>query len=380
MVDKQRSLQLFSFLRLAMGEDVPLTDERVIDEAEWMSLVPMAKKHDIAVLLAVGLEKSGVQASSAFVEEELMQAMLRYERAHYVLQTLCEALEAAQIAFIPLKGAVLRALYPEPWMRTSCDIDILVKRETLEDACRLLLARGYRKDHEGAHDIALMSPEGVAVELHFDLVEDDRANAAREVLGEVWDTAIPKDGYRYWQEMRADMRYFYHIAHMAKHIVIGGCGIRPFIDLWLLDRQGVDCAALLARGGLERFAAVVRGLSRGWMTGTQPDEAAQKLEQFILRGGVYGNSANRVALQQQKAGSRLRYALGRVFLPYGIIKELYPVLKTYPALTPFYEVVRWCVLLCGGRARSSMRELAYTRDMVGDKAAQAADLLNTLGL
>ncbi|MBO4954226.1 MAG: nucleotidyltransferase family protein, partial [Clostridia bacterium] len=36
------------------------------------------------------------------------------------------------IDFMPLKGAVIRQYYPEPWMRTSCDIDIHVKKDRLE--------------------------------------------------------------------------------------------------------------------------------------------------------------------------------------------------------------------------------------------------------
>ena len=38
-------------------------------------------------------------------------------------------IKKVQIPFLPLKGSVIRQYYPEPWMRTSCDIDILVDFE-----------------------------------------------------------------------------------------------------------------------------------------------------------------------------------------------------------------------------------------------------------
>ena len=54
--------------------------------------------------------------------------------------------------------------------------------------------------------------------------------------------------------MTDEMFYFYHIAHMAKHFEEGGCGIRPFIDLWTLDNiKDVDHDKrdeLLSRGNL----------------------------------------------------------------------------------------------------------------------------------
>ena len=44
----------------------------------------------------------------------------------------CNALEKAQIPFVPLKGSVIRKYYPEAWMRTSSDIDVLVHKEDVE--------------------------------------------------------------------------------------------------------------------------------------------------------------------------------------------------------------------------------------------------------
>ena len=42
------------------------------------------------------------------------------------------------LIFIPLKGSVVRDLYPERWMRTSADIDLLI-REDQEKTCEELL-------------------------------------------------------------------------------------------------------------------------------------------------------------------------------------------------------------------------------------------------
>ena len=93
------------------------------------------------------------------------------------------------------------------------------------------------------------------VELHYTLIEDHVMPKANDVLSEVWENSLPgPDGGRV---MTDEMFYFYHVAHMAKHFGNGGCGIRPVLDLWLLNRkQGFTKDkrdALLSRGGLLDF-------------------------------------------------------------------------------------------------------------------------------
>lgn len=63
---------------------------------------------------------------------------------------ICDALESVEISFLPLKGSVLRQYYPEPWMRTSCDIDILVHENDLEKTTEYLVRDlGYIYDRKG---------------------------------------------------------------------------------------------------------------------------------------------------------------------------------------------------------------------------------------
>ena len=68
----------------------------------------------------------------------MMTAVYRYERINYELNCLTEALNQAEMPFIPLKGSILRQYYPEPWMRTSCDIDILVREEDIDAATQAI--------------------------------------------------------------------------------------------------------------------------------------------------------------------------------------------------------------------------------------------------
>ena len=105
------------------------------------ALYGVSKKHDIAHLVGDALIKNGLiedgDLKSQFQNQTLM-AVCRYENLNYEFGRICEILEETRIPFIPLKGAVIRQYYPEPWMRTSCDIDILVHEEDLERAVKIL--------------------------------------------------------------------------------------------------------------------------------------------------------------------------------------------------------------------------------------------------
>ena len=97
------------------------------------------------------------------------------------------------------------------------------------------------------------------------------------------------------------MFYFYYIAHMAKHFVeTGGCGIRPFLDIWVLnhridfDREKRD--KLLSDGGLDVFAKQAELLSEVWFGNAEHTEITRQMETYILRGGVYGANTNRIAV------------------------------------------------------------------------------------
>ena len=386
-MDQRTIPVLFALLRSAISGTKQTEEKQKLYTSELLEdLLRIADKSDISHLLVFGLKQNGlITKENANVEKHVFKAVYRYERLRREYERLCIALERAQIPFLPLKGSVIRALYPEPWMRTSCDIDILVRQEDTEKAKDLLINTcGYTFQEIGPHDISLFSPSNIHIELHYDLIEKGTANEAASILRSIWRVAQVKDGFAYWYEMPDEVYYFYHIAHMAKHFEIGGCGIRPFIDLWILDnRQEVDQSKrdnLLDRGGLLKFAEAARKLSRIWFEEAEYDSLSRQMEEYLLLSGLYGSNANRVAVQQQKKGGRLRYALSRIFLPYDIIKFHYPVLQKHRWLIPVMEVYRWCKLLFCGHLKRAARELRYNSHISDEKAKSIREFLENIGL
>lgn len=338
----------------------PVTKEQITQDM-LAQIYTLSQRHDLAHIAGQALGALGLlgdDAVSVQFKQQPMHALFRYERLNYEYGRICTALEEAKIRFVPLKGSVLRKYYPQPWMRTSCDIDLLVEEADLEKASGVLQQTlQYRLGKKSAHDVSLYAPGGVHLELHYTLIEDRVCQAAREILAQVWEQVCPAEGLVYQQAMPDDLFYFYHIAHMAKHFYEGGCGIRPFMDLWILnnksphDRQQRE--ELLAKGGLLTFGQAAEKLSQVWFDGTQADTLCTQLEQYVLTGGVYGTLQNSIAVKQIKRGGKGKYALSKIFLPYDVIKYHYPILQKHKWLMPFCQVRRWCKLLfCGGVKRS----------------------------
>ncbi len=387
-MDQNTNQILIALLRSAIrGNSLSSQEVSLITPQRLPRLIEMAKKHDLLHLLALALKQSALlqEAGKSGVENEIIKAVYRYEQSNYELAELCGALEEAKIHFLPLKGSVLRQYYPQPWMRTSCDIDVLVAQKDLGAAADCLQKKhGYTYAGKGPHDVSLFSSGGMHLELHYDLIENGIAKASSKVLEAVWGATTVRDGCVYWREMADEMFYFYHIAHMAKHLEEGGCGIRTFIDLWILDhREGFDKAKrdeLLKKGNLLKFAKVARALSRVWLEGAEHTEITMQMEQYILQGGMYGTGENRIAIQQQKKGGRLKYAFSKIFIPYDVIKFHYPILQKHRWLTPIMEVRRWFKLLFCGRARSTIRELKYNSNISHAEAEAVQAFLTNIGL
>ena len=366
------------------GKTIDKSQYALTDE-ELAKLYKLSKSHDIAHLVGDALIKNDLIKNDeikAKFQKQIMLAVYRYEKINYELARLRKVLNEAKIPFIPLKGSVLRRYYPEPWMRTSCDIDVLVHESDLERAVLALTSvAGYKADSKGSHDVGMFSDGGVHLELHYSLIEDKIVGSVADILQNVWEKASPvSDNSEY--AFGDDMFFFYHTAHMAKHFINGGCGIRPFIDIWVLNhrvsfnREKRD--VLLDEGGLLTFAKQAEALSEVWFGNGEHTDITRRMQDYLLKGGVYGTTANRVSVQQIRKGGKIRYAFSRIWLPYDVLKFHYPSLEGKRWLLPIFEVRRWFKLIfCGGFKRS-VNELKLNSSTTSEVQTETKGMLRQL--
>lgn len=385
-----KNIDIFFALLRNVFSDEPV-NEQIKKEAEEKAdkLYKIAKYHDLAHLLSCAFEKAGVCVADEELKKAIAKAfhvsVVRHERIEYEQNLVSCVLEENGVAFVPLKGAVVRKIYPEPWMRTSCDIDILVKEDERDKAVKILTEQyGFVMNEIGSHDVSLSAQSGTHVELHYKLHEDFYRNSADELLKNAWTAIETEPAYSYRSKMSDELYYYYHIYHMAKHFEVGGCGIRPFLDLWLLNHKmefdKTKRDELLEKGGIKKFEENCRSLSEYWFSGCDETELILRFQAFILNGGTYGNKKNSVALRQSKSGGRIKYIFSRVFLPYDMLKVNYPILEKHKYLTPAFEVVRWFKLLNPMTYKRSKRELELTGKVTDDRTGELSSLLSDIGL
>jgi hypothetical protein len=378
-----RSLLCSHILNKECGEKFPdsLTQE------DWEQLYSLSNAHDLAHLTAHALLKSGLlpqnDVSDKF-QRKLFQAVHRFEKMDYELKRICKTLEEAGIDHVPLKGAVVREYYPEPWMRSSCDIDILIHETDLDTAERALTEKlNYKKKvMVKYHDISLFSPSGVHLELHYSIRE--HFDGMDSVLGTVWNHVSLCPDKKHMYRQTPEFLLFHIIAHMAYHFQAGGCGIKPFIDLYLL-RQSLNynedaLTELCTTGKLTQFYQNALTLTNVWFGDASHTPITALMENFILHGGTYGTVSNRSAVEKNRAGSTVNQICKRIFMPRDMMEIRYPILRMHPILLPFCHVCRWFSLLSGKKISKSIHELQTIQSVTENASSDAGILMDQLGL
>ena len=338
-----------SLLKSAIkGEDVSNEAKESLESGNIATLFKVAKAHDMAHIVSYVLkdmEKSDLQEWKALKKEE-QKAIARYKMMEAEIKEISTAFENAGIDYMLLKGAVVRQVYPLPWMRTSCDIDILVHTENLEKAVNTLVENcAYSTDGKKTyHDVSLFSPFGMHLELHHNIKEN--TDKYDELLTQVWEFSQKEseNGHRYVQTNEFLM--FHLIAHCAYHFVGGGCGLRSVLDIWLLSKNlNLDKAQLdlfLEKTELTKFYSAILELGETWFGEEQSEkEEIKSMELYILLGGVYGTKEQGMVSKQIKKGGKFKYIWSRIFMPYRDLAILYPVIKKHKLLTPFCQIARW---------------------------------------
>jgi hypothetical protein len=204
-------------------------------EPEWRQLVASAESHGLTAYVHHQLERAGLSPPGVLGERLRRHAILVTAQGLKAKRLLLRALDAlSQVEILPalLKGYGLASrLYPEPLLRPTSDVDLLVTREELDRAAAALTALGLtRHDDPGAdpleshHHLAFGGPAGT-VELHFRATSGLGTPGGRDALSPLLISG-ELDGLPVRYLAPAD-ELVYLAVHAAQHL---------FLRLgWLLD-------------------------------------------------------------------------------------------------------------------------------------------------
>lgn len=332
-----------------------------------------AKGQDFCHIAAVAAENVADNPIKPYFEKEKLLAIYRREQLDFAQQEICDLLNRNSVEFMVLKGGIIKDFYPEGFMRTSSDIDILVKPADAERAFGILSDAGYEYKEKSLNDYHFYAKNGTHIELQFRFeVGNDESN---RVLEKAWESAIPfEKGLR----MSDEFLVFYNLAHAYYHFTCGGCGVKPFVDHIIMENAlNYDknaFAVLVKEGGLEAFYNGFTALCGVWFGEGTHTELTKQMESYIFSGGVYGNDKNLGKAQGQKTG-RGKYFFRRIFKPKKELAAQYPRLEKHPILLPFYQVRRWFNLFGKAKRKTAKAEM----DGIFN-SAELKDMFKQLGI
>ena len=327
-----------------------------------------SRAHLLSCIAALSLEKAGIR------NDELTQEIGKGVRKAVAFDAERTAvfglLEESGIWYMPLKGSVLKELYPAEGMREMSDVDVLFDASRCEDVRKIMESRGFTtvQYDQGPHDGYHKEPI-YCFEMHRSLFGDAHSKPLSEYYGNFENHLLKDDGNGFGYHLSDEDLYVYMIAHEYKHYKLSGTGLRSLLDTYVflkergpgMDWQYVD--GEISKLGMTDFEKSNRELAERLFSGeTLSAENAEMLD-YIVYSGTYGTEGNRINNLLHEKG-RAGYLLSRAFLPYRSMKVIYPVLKKAPVLLPFCWIARWIGALVNKPKRAYTQfKAAFKRDV-----------------
>ena len=319
-------------------------------------LTDLAMRHSVLNIVGYGMGRLnglGKQAA-AFFDESKCRGMMQEARQEVEVLSILNTFEERKIGCMPLKGYIIKNLYPSVDMRTMCDCDILIKPENLDEAERIMRELGFNEREEGGHDISFRKPPHISIELHKKLINEQTWPLFGQYYSDIWERAKLKDGKKYIYEMTPEDFYIYMQVHTAKHYRSGGCGVRAVMDTYVFNRHyGADIDRERIDGELRKleiydFVKKFEELSLVWFGDNEETELSRRMTEYIMNGGAYGSKKNNDAVTAMRdegddvtvSKAMFTRYLRLIFVPYRNMTILYPFLKKAPFLLPFMWIYR----------------------------------------
>lgn len=353
----------------------------ILDDQTQKGLYILSKKHDLSHLVWNIVKNKKIilnkKIEGKFLEENIL-SISRYERINYDGNLICKLFEEENIPYIPLKGMVIRKYYPEKWMRTSCDIDILVREEDVDKAIKTLEQNDFKVNKRTYHDVSITSSAGVHLELHFSIKEN--IECIDSLLEKVWEYSKHEDG-KCLHVLSDEFLMFHIVAHTMYHFVGGGCGIRALLDVFLLQKHlKIDenkLNTMLESCGIIKFYNELLTLANVWFGDAENTPITSLMSEYILSGGVYGDYKNKFAVQKATK-TKNNYIRSRIFLSRELLESKYPTLKKHKWLLPFYQMRRWMNAVFSGKVKKVGKELGEYDSVTNENKEKVQQMLNEL--
>ncbi len=326
---------LIQLIRGYLGKDCNL------QEVNWINVFNVSKAHNVPTIFHEAIKDRDdlPEGYLDIVKKQTFAVINQQIQQEYYLDKLFEELEKQKIKYLPLKGYIMRKIYPRPDLRISCDADVFYEVEKTDLVTPIMEGLGFHLDHEWMNGV-------VRIEMHKKLFEEI-FTANNEYYKDVWQRLLLESGSKY--KFTDEDYYVYFIAHASKHFSSSGFGIRTILDIYYynnakkLNREYVEQE--LEKLGILKFTKYLEKISRIWFGDEKSDADTQIIETYIMESGAYGIKKHNVLMNAQdknnsNKNAKVRYFFKNIFPSLKHMKTAYPVLRKAPILLPFVWVYR----------------------------------------
>lgn len=328
-----------------------LTGEKISlpEDFDFLKGVKIARRHKIEVMFYYGALNCGFGQDEPLIQELFTLVcgnIAVSEQQNYSIKEIFLAFDEQEIDYLPLKGVLLKNIYPKPEMRSMGDADILIKTEQYDKIRPIMVKLGYKKVTESDHEF-IWKKNNINIELHKRLIPSYNKDYY-SYFGDGWSLAKLKNGTSY--SMTDEDQLIYLFTHFAKHYRDAGIGIKHMTDLWvyrkskpLLDEKYIkkELTALQLYG----FYVNIINTLAVWFDGIEGDEKTDFITDVIFNSGVYGtrdkhaiSDAVKISRSTNKVKTRKLFKL--IFPAYQVMGIKYPLLKKAPFLLPIMWIHR----------------------------------------
>ncbi len=370
------NVQEQNFITL-LGYGIGASRDLHIEEPSYPELLRLGEIHKVTGLLYPGLKKLLPFGDPMMSElkKQTFSAATRDSMRSKELSRIFSACWEEGIPVLPLKGCVIKELYPYPELRFMSDADLLIRKEDGGRMKTLMESLGHCFHKVDAADTdVFISPYSLNYEIHKGLEGEGFSPESKAFTGKLMDLAEHAENDSLVLRLPNEEHYVYILCHFIKHFIYGGVGVRQLCDLyichskWEMDPNRLDL--LLEELRLREFHNTLKALWEHWFLGGEGNPLLEELGTYILQSGVFGNEEQRSTDRLLANAGEKSYVLARLFPPYRIMKGYFPVVEKLPVLLPFLWVWRAirAVLFRRGKLTRELKAYSTTeQDTLDDR-------------
>jgi hypothetical protein len=217
-----------------------------LEKVNWREVFDEAKAHDVYPLiypLIKGISKHH------FLDEVLMSEwrnatlMCGIIQLNHInqMKKVFQSFKEVNIPIIALKGLVLREMYPSPEFRAMGDADVLVHKEDVKEAEKVLISLGYVKFGTIPIHISFEHKNHLSIDLHSSLVDANQIKSVAAFEDTLWkNTRIVTMKGLPVLSLSLEYELLHLILHIASHMIKSGFGLRQLCDVVVFVEKEKD--------------------------------------------------------------------------------------------------------------------------------------------